>query len=250
MATNRRPNNQAHTHDGPSGRRAEPDSLSDDRRRREERILDAAAALLVRWGYRKTTIDDVAREAGVGKGTIYLHWRDKRELFGATLRRASRQAVAETLRRVAADPDGGLPHRLWTHGLLAALENPLLAALMKGRRDIFEGLAGAFEPAAVQQMAGDFAEYAVRLQRAGLIRADLPVSVIGFLSSALKIGVIHTPDVLGQGAMPSMEQLTEAISDLMRRWLEPERPLGDSAMGKQLSIEWLEKLKTFEDQLQ
>ncbi|GAC1395003.1 MAG: hypothetical protein NVSMB65_13760 [Chloroflexota bacterium] len=46
---------------------------TDERQRREERILDAAATLLVRWGYRKTTLDDVAREAGVGKGTIYLH---------------------------------------------------------------------------------------------------------------------------------------------------------------------------------
>jgi AcrR family transcriptional regulator len=249
MATNRGHGNQAQIYNRPPRRRAEPDSLSDERRRREERILDAAAALLVRWGYRKTTVDDVAREAGVGKGTIYLHWRDKRALFGAVLRRASRQAVGETLRRVAADPDGGLFHRLWTHGLLAALEDPLLAALMKGRRDIFEGLTEAFEPAAVQQMAGDFAEYAVRLQRAGLIRADLPVSVIGFLSSALKIGVIHTPDVLGRAETPSLEQLTEAISDLMSRWLEPERPPADSAVGKQLLIEWLEKLKAVEDQL-
>src|SRR5437764_6276067 len=54
---------------------------SDERKLREERILDAATTLLVRWGYRKTTIDDVALEAGVGKGTIYLHWKDKTTCF-------------------------------------------------------------------------------------------------------------------------------------------------------------------------
>ena len=64
---------------------------SDERKLREERILDAATALLVRWGYRKTTIDDVAREAGVGKGTIYLHWKDKNELFRTAIWREQKR---------------------------------------------------------------------------------------------------------------------------------------------------------------
>ena len=45
---------------------------------------DAATALILRWGYNKTTIDDIARQAGVGKGTVYLHWNTREELF-ATL---------------------------------------------------------------------------------------------------------------------------------------------------------------------
>ena len=32
---------------------------------RAERILDAAATLVERWGYNKTTIDDIARQSGV-----------------------------------------------------------------------------------------------------------------------------------------------------------------------------------------
>src|SRR5262245_12062425 len=70
---------------------------ADARQRREERILDAAATLLVRWGYRKTTIDDVAHEAGVGKGTIYLHWKDKNALFRAALWRANQQVSDEVM---------------------------------------------------------------------------------------------------------------------------------------------------------
>src|SRR5215469_14784240 len=89
----------------------------DDRTLREERILDAAATLLVRWGYRKTTIDDVAREAGVGKGTIYLHWKDKNELFMAAIWRTSKQLSDETIRRINDDPEGGRFHRLWAHGM-------------------------------------------------------------------------------------------------------------------------------------
>ena len=43
-------------------------------------ILDAADRLLARYGYRKMTIDDLAREVGVGKGTIYLHFSSKEEV--------------------------------------------------------------------------------------------------------------------------------------------------------------------------
>lgn len=251
MATSRQTSDQTQTTNGPTRRQAgEPSAQPNERQRRKEHILDAATALLVRWGYRKTTVDDVAREAGVGKGTIYLYWKDKNELFGAVLRRASRQAIAYTLRQIAADPDGGLPHRLWTHSMVAALSNPLMAAIMKGRSDILQGLTDVFDRETVQQMAGDYQEYVDQLQRAGLIRTDLPGPVITYLTSALKLGLLFTPEFLGQEQTPPMEQLTDAMSDLIRRWLEPEQPPSDSAVGKRLLVEWLEKLKAVEDALE
>ncbi len=47
---------------------------------RADVILDAADRLLARYGYKKMTIDDVAREAGIGKGTVYLHFKSKEDL--------------------------------------------------------------------------------------------------------------------------------------------------------------------------
>ena len=85
MATSHHPARRALTNNAQPGESPERQSASDERKLREERLLDAATTLLMRWGYRKTTIDDVAREAGVGKGTIYLHWKDKNELFRAAI---------------------------------------------------------------------------------------------------------------------------------------------------------------------
>ena len=121
----------------------------------EDRILDAAAALLVRWGFRKTTIDDVAREAGVGKGTIYLHWRDKNQLFRAAIWRANQAVIDDMIQRIEADPEGGLPHRLWTHGMVAAMANPLMAAIMRGQSDLFQGLMDDIDLRERARLVGD-----------------------------------------------------------------------------------------------
>ncbi len=222
----------------------------DARARRAEHILNSAAACLVRWGFRKTTVDDVAREAGVAKGTIYLYWKDKKTLILAALARAQEQVAADLRGRIAADPEGGLPHRLWMHGLFAGLGNPLMAAVMRGQTDASSVLRGFYDPATLVRVTGDYEAYLVHLQEAGLIRADLPVPVIIFLTSALKIGLISAPDLLDADQVPSMEALGEATSDLIRRWLEPAAPPGDETAGKRIVGEWLEKLQAVEQGLQ
>lgn len=45
-----------------------------------EAILDATDNLLARYGYKKMTIDDLAQEVGIGKGSIYLHFSSKEEI--------------------------------------------------------------------------------------------------------------------------------------------------------------------------
>lgn len=43
-------------------------------------ILDATDRLLTRFGYKKMTIDDLAAEVGIGKGSVYLHFKSKEEI--------------------------------------------------------------------------------------------------------------------------------------------------------------------------
>lgn len=43
-------------------------------------ILDATDRLLARYGYKKMTIDDLAQEVGIGKGSVYLHFESKQEI--------------------------------------------------------------------------------------------------------------------------------------------------------------------------
>src|ERR1041384_374644 len=43
-------------------------------------ILDSVDVLLSRYGYSKMTVEDIAQQTGIGKGTIYLHFSSKEEL--------------------------------------------------------------------------------------------------------------------------------------------------------------------------
>jgi AcrR family transcriptional regulator len=43
-------------------------------------ILDAVGRMLLKYGYRKMTVEDIAHEAGIGKGTVYLYFPSKEEV--------------------------------------------------------------------------------------------------------------------------------------------------------------------------
>jgi ABC-type glutathione transport system ATPase component len=52
---------------------------------RRERLLESAASLFSRWGFDKTSVDDIAREAGISKGAVYLEFPNKDALFKAVM---------------------------------------------------------------------------------------------------------------------------------------------------------------------
>ena len=74
---------------------------ADAREQTGRNILDAAERLLGRYGYRKMTVDDLAREAGIGKGTVYLSFPSKRDVVLATVDRIV-DAVCDSMRETAA----------------------------------------------------------------------------------------------------------------------------------------------------
>ncbi|MBD9725552.1 helix-turn-helix domain containing protein [Streptomyces caniscabiei] len=59
------------------------------------RILDAALTVFSQYGYAKTTMQDIARAAGMSRAALYLHFSTKEDLFRAGSRRAHSRALAE-----------------------------------------------------------------------------------------------------------------------------------------------------------
>lgn len=67
-------------------------------------ILDAVGGLLAAYGYGKMTMQDVARQVGIGKGTIYLHFPSKEELVLAHIDRIA-EAVVWKISLIAGSPE-------------------------------------------------------------------------------------------------------------------------------------------------
>src|SRR5262245_12488448 len=73
---------------------------------RRERLVAVAIDMFTRYGVRRTSIEDIAAAAGIAKGSVYLEFRGKAELFRA----AAEQLVTEILAAAnAAAADRALP---------------------------------------------------------------------------------------------------------------------------------------------
>lgn len=74
------------------------------------RILAAATAVFSRYGFRRASLDDVARAAEVAKGTLYLYYDSKEALFRAVARDFAERVVAGAAAAVASPAP--LPRRV------------------------------------------------------------------------------------------------------------------------------------------
>jgi AcrR family transcriptional regulator len=83
-----------------------PDNSEIRRRRKEARpaeLLDAALALFVEKGFAATRSEEVARAAGVSKGTLYLYFPSKEELLKAVIQHYIANEIAAGAEQVAAN---------------------------------------------------------------------------------------------------------------------------------------------------
>jgi TetR/AcrR family acrAB operon transcriptional repressor len=191
----------------------------DPRPGREARLLDAAAALFARYGFDKTSVDDIARAAGVSKGAVYLHWPSKVALFDATLLREGLRLLEDLRARVEADPAGGTLASIYRHSLVAMGSNPLLLAVYTLDARVLGDYVHRQDPAIYARRMIFGEEFVRRMQAAHLMRSDLDPATAAYLMGVISFGLLsirqHAPNV----PAPSLETLAVALADLVQRGL-------------------------------
>ena len=201
----------------------EESRATQERRERAHRILDAASMLILRWGYNKTTIDDIAKQAGVGKGTIYLHWKTREELFRMLLKREQLEMSEELQQMIAADPAGAMLGNMLKHSALALIHRPLIKAYLLRDMEILGKLVQREQnnPVYISKLEG-LKGYLDFLRAYGLVRNDLSVQEQLYTLSAIMMGFfLIAPLMPGEYAL-SDERLAELVGDAVHRALEPE----------------------------
>ena len=124
------------------------------------RILDAADRLLVRHGFRRMTIDGIAAEAGIGKGSVYLHFDSKEDVALSCIDRMAASVVAK-LEALAAKP---APAAERLRAMLRARVLERFAYARRHAHSIDEKLA-VMRQAMLERRAGHFHDEAAVLDR-------------------------------------------------------------------------------------
>ncbi|MEV0404369.1 helix-turn-helix domain-containing protein [Actinoallomurus sp. NPDC050550] len=209
---------------------ASTERLRDPRQRAERatRILDAAADLLLRHGYRRVTIDDVAAGAGIGKGTVYLHWKAREQLFSAVFAREVLYAVDELCQALRQDPRTCLLHRFARTYFLAIVNRPLLRRFLLGDPDLLGKLSSAPDTTRDERHSSVMHGYFQMLGRHGLLRDDLSVEEVGFAYQATFEGFLRAE---GVPPVDGPEQRADLLARTVQRAFESESPAADAAVG-------------------
>lgn len=223
-----------------SPRSDDPNAVRKERPKREERtdlILDAAAELVLRWGYKKTTIDDIARQAGVAKGTIYLHWRSREELFEALVLREWLLSTKETLERIFADEKGVMLHTMVEQAVLVALGRPLIRALflrdadmwgevVERRKTVLRGDDASPQGQEASAVYGQRLRVTTQviqlLREKGMVRTDMSVEELLYMLSAITFGYMAIEQYLPDSLQMPVEAVAKQVGEVVRRTMEPE----------------------------
>lgn len=199
---------------------------------RQQQILDAAAAVIIRLGYDKATMSDIAEEAGASRRTVYLYFQGKEELFEALLYHEYMQYAQTWLEQIEADPRGGTIGGYYRALFHAVNSRPLIAAMMRrDRRVIGNYLRKRDNIFAQMNSEVDTLGFFQALQAAGAIRQDMDAALILHVVEMLSYGQLTIGDFKAPDQFPPYDAVMQALADMMDRALLPADG-GNSEAGK------------------
>lgn len=194
-----------------------------------EAILDAVDRRLARFGYKKMTVEGLAEEAGIGKGTVYLHFASKEE---AVLSHVDR-IVERLCGRMDTIAAGDGPVDLRVHHMLVERVTFRLSAVQHYTQSLDDLLAG-IRPMLLERRLRHFEREAARFERVlnegrktgvfGPVRVPTTARALIEATNAL-LPYSLSPQELGD--LPDVRRRAVAIADLLVRGLRADAP-GDS----------------------
>ncbi|MEI2384004.1 TetR/AcrR family transcriptional regulator [Breoghania sp. JC706] len=215
---------------GGKGGRQQADKESRAEQRRQE-ILHAAFDAFAENGFAQTRLEDVARRAGIAKGTIYLYFPDKESLFVDLLREAA-LPVLGGIRAVAALPDLSVEevlrriHEIFFREILSTRRKHLLRLLLQeGAR--FPAVAEFYYHDIVSHGLEVFSKVARRAQASGELTSDALARFPQLVMAPLLMSVIWDALFEKQQHL-DVEEMLAAFRALVINPDRAARPLSDT----------------------
>ena len=200
------------------------------RRRKDARpaeIVDAALAVFAERGFSAARLDDVAARAGISKGTLYLYFASKEELFKAVVRQALLPNLERVERLLRAHPGPAAAQvELMIGQIGALLQNTQIGAMPKliiAEAGNFPELARFYLEEVIQRGLGLLAGVVERGIASGELRAvDVGHAVRTLIAPVLLAAIWKSTFEAHAGARLDADAFLRAALDLLLNGLRAE----------------------------
>ncbi|ENW97939.1 TetR/AcrR family transcriptional regulator [Acinetobacter sp. NIPH 298] len=185
------------------------------------KILQAAKSIFLKLGYHAANMNQIAKEAGVTKLTVYNHFQDKANLFICAIEETCEESICAKEFVLTAETNFEQALYLMCHRALSIIYLP---EALKLDRVLFElaaeqsPLTQQFFDASHTRMCNvwcDFFQQAIALQ---FIQADEPLAQTELILS-LMLGTRHHRVLLGLDAVPSITEIDQTIQQAISLFL-------------------------------
>ncbi len=198
---------------------------------KENALLDAAMELFIRYGYDKTTVNEIAKNAGISKGAVYLLFDSKQAIMENLLFRESKRYNLRWFALTDTDPQGGLLSGMYKNLLIALSASPMMTALFKSDRQI---LGSFLKLTPIKSYGGLIREdFIKRLQYAGAVRKDMDPAVTAHIMDMIAYALFSMGEIKPTDKTPDMDKVFDIIAKMMDSCFTPEDG-GNSEAGKKV----------------
>jgi AcrR family transcriptional regulator len=176
-----------------------------------ERLIATGQSLFARRGIRATTVEQLAREAGISKGAFYFFYPSKEALFFAIVEQVEEEIQSRLLDQVTQNPRDAL-RLLLRFSLSARDENPLFdVATSEEAVAVMRTMSAEEQEQFLRRDIEMTTTLAKRLDAAGVEVAASPALLAGLLRALVFVGM-HREDI-GIEVAPAVEDfLVETIA--------------------------------------
>jgi AcrR family transcriptional regulator len=226
------------------------------RQERATRILDAASELIQRWGYKKTAIDDIAKLAGVAKGTIYLHWKTREDLFATLMLREGIEISRAMQELINRDPAGVYLSNMSKYAMYVLMTRPLARAIYVDSGTVLGEFlhSGREEVNLIYQQKMLVSREMVEFYRErGMLRIDQSVESQIKTYAAISLGFLGLDQYLPPELHSTPEESVELMALAIHNSLESAEPVAPAVLqeaGEMLNQVFEQFLRIFKDRLQ
>jgi len=190
------------------------------------KILQAAKSIFLKLGYHATNMNQIAKEAGVTKLTVYNHFQDKGNLFICAIEESCEESIRTKQFELTADSDFKQALQLMCQRALSIIYLPealKLDCLLFELAAEQSPLTQQFFDASHTRMCHvwcDFFEQAIAFK---FIQADAPLKQTELIIS-LMLGIRHQQVLLGLAPVPTADEIDQIIQHAIEIFLLKYQP--------------------------